>query len=96
MPAAPVRALALSCRPHAMPWTLAHPAAILPLRRFAPRWLSLPALILFFATVRITLVRARREEHNLALHFGDAYLAYRARVPFIFPLRPPLRAARPR
>lgn len=29
-----------------MPWTFAHPAAILPLRRFCPRWLSLPALIL--------------------------------------------------
>jgi protein-S-isoprenylcysteine O-methyltransferase Ste14 len=57
---------------------------------------SLPALILFFAAVRITLVRARREEHNLAVHFGDAYLAYRARVPFIFPLRPPLRGARSR
>lgn len=29
-----------------MPWTYAHPAAILPLRRLCPRWLSLPALIL--------------------------------------------------
>jgi len=29
-----------------MPWTFAHPAAILPLRRLCPRWLSLPALIL--------------------------------------------------
>lgn len=29
-----------------MPWTLAHPAAILPLARLCPRWLSLPALIL--------------------------------------------------
>ncbi len=57
---------------------------------------SLPALILFYPAVRITLVRARREEHNLALRFGDAYLAYGARVPFIFPLRPPLPGARER
>jgi protein-S-isoprenylcysteine O-methyltransferase Ste14 len=57
---------------------------------------SLPALILFYPAVRITLVRARREEHNLALRFGDAYLVYRAQVPFIFPLRPPLRGARTR
>lgn len=28
-----------------MPWTFAHPAAILPLRSLCPRWLSLPALI---------------------------------------------------
>jgi protein-S-isoprenylcysteine O-methyltransferase Ste14 len=57
---------------------------------------SLPALILLFPAVRITLVRARREEHNLALCFGDAYLVYRARVPFIFPLRPRLRRVRAR
>lgn len=29
-----------------MPWTFAHPAAVLPLRSLCPRWLSLPALIL--------------------------------------------------
>lgn len=29
-----------------MPWTFAHPAAILPLRPLCPRWLSFPALIL--------------------------------------------------
>jgi len=28
-----------------MPFTLAHPAAVLPLRRFCPRWLSFPALV---------------------------------------------------
>jgi hypothetical protein len=28
-----------------MPWTFAHPAAVLPLRRFCPRYLSFPALI---------------------------------------------------
>lgn len=29
-----------------MPWTFAHPAAILPLRPLCPRWLSWPALVL--------------------------------------------------
>lgn len=29
-----------------MPFPLAHPAAVLPLRRFCPRWLNLPALII--------------------------------------------------
>jgi protein-S-isoprenylcysteine O-methyltransferase Ste14 len=57
---------------------------------------SLPALILFYPALRVTLVRARREEHNLALRFGDAYHEYQQRVAFILPLRPPLpRAQRP-
>ena len=29
-----------------MPWTFAHPAAVLPLRRLCPRWLNLPALMI--------------------------------------------------
>ncbi len=29
-----------------MPFPLAHPAAVLPLRRFCPEWLSLPALVI--------------------------------------------------
>lgn len=29
-----------------MPWTFAHPAAVLPLRRLCPRWLSWPGLLL--------------------------------------------------
>lgn len=29
-----------------MPWTFAHPAAVLPLRRFCPRWLNWPALVI--------------------------------------------------
>src|SRR5258708_31882593 len=29
-----------------MPFPLAHPAAVLPLRRYCPRWLCLPALVL--------------------------------------------------
>ena len=53
---------------------------------------SLPALVLFIPTVRVTLMRGRREDHNLALRFGDAYEAYWRRVPFMLPLRPPLRA----
>jgi protein-S-isoprenylcysteine O-methyltransferase Ste14 len=51
---------------------------------------SLPALILLYPALRITLVRAHREEHNLVLRFGEGYLAYHERVPFILPLRPPL------
>ena len=51
---------------------------------------SLPALILFYPALRVTLVRARREEHNLALRFGGAYQTYLERVAFILPLRPPL------
>ena len=51
---------------------------------------SLPALVLLIPTLRVTLIRARREEHNLALRFGEAYGAYWSRVPFILPLRPPL------
>ncbi len=30
----------------AMPFPLAHPAAVLPLRRFCPRWLDFPALVI--------------------------------------------------
>jgi protein-S-isoprenylcysteine O-methyltransferase Ste14 len=51
---------------------------------------SLPALILFYPAVRVTLLRARREEHNMGLRFGDAYHKYQERVAFILPLRPPL------
>jgi protein-S-isoprenylcysteine O-methyltransferase Ste14 len=51
---------------------------------------SLPALILLYPAVRVTVMRARREEHNLALRFGDAYHDYQQRVAFILPLRPPL------
>jgi Domain of unknown function (DUF4184) len=29
-----------------MPWTFAHPAAVLPLRRCCPRWLHFPALVI--------------------------------------------------
>ena len=51
---------------------------------------SLPGLILFYVALRLTIVRARREEHNLVLRFRHAYEAYAARVPFLLPLRPPL------
>ena len=51
---------------------------------------SLPALILLYPAVRVTLMRARREEHNLGLRFGDAYHEYQGRVAFMLPLRPPL------
>ncbi|MFI5165689.1 MAG: methyltransferase family protein [Thermoanaerobaculales bacterium] len=47
---------------------------------------SLPALVLLVPAVWITVERARREERNLALQFGSAYLKYQARVPFLIPL----------
>ena len=57
---------------------------------------SLPALILLYPAVRVTLMRARREEYNLCLRFGDAYRKYMESVAFMLPLRPPLpRARRP-
>ena len=51
---------------------------------------SLPALILLYPALRVTLLRAHREEHNLVLRFGESYLTYHERVPFMLPLRPPL------
>ncbi|MFI5287879.1 MAG: methyltransferase family protein [Candidatus Dormibacteria bacterium] len=51
---------------------------------------SLPALILLYPAIRVTIARARREEHNLALRYGEPYLDYHRRVAFLLPLRPPL------
>jgi protein-S-isoprenylcysteine O-methyltransferase Ste14 len=56
------------------------------------RWVRHP----YFLGIRVTLMRARREEHNLCLRFGDAYHKYMESVGLILPLRPPLpRARRP-
>jgi protein-S-isoprenylcysteine O-methyltransferase Ste14 len=49
-----------------------------------------PALILFLVAVRLTVRRARVEEHNLRVEFGSSYDTYAARVPFLLPLAPPL------
>ena len=51
---------------------------------------SLPAIALLVPAVRLTFDRARREEHNLRLAFGERHERYCARVPFILPLSPPL------
>ena len=51
---------------------------------------SMPGLILLYPAVRVTIARARREEHNLSIRYGEAYDAYWERVPFMLPLRPPL------
>ncbi len=53
---------------------------------------SLPALVLLIPTLRVTVGRARREEHNLALRFGSPYETYRSKVPAFLPTRPPLAA----
>lgn len=49
-----------------------------------------PAVILFLVAVRLTVKRARIEEHNMRIEFGSSYDAYAARVPFLLPLAPPL------
>jgi protein-S-isoprenylcysteine O-methyltransferase Ste14 len=51
---------------------------------------SLPALVLFIPALRVTVARAHREEHNLMERFGEAYEAYRSKVPSFVPVRPPL------
>jgi protein-S-isoprenylcysteine O-methyltransferase Ste14 len=48
------------------------------------------ALVLFLPAARITVERARREEHNLHLRFPDVYGRYARLVPFMLPLAPPL------
>ena len=48
------------------------------------------ALVLFLPAARITVERARREEHNLRLRFGDDYGRYARLVPFMLPLGPPM------
>jgi len=48
------------------------------------------ALLLFLPAVRLTVERARREEHNLMLRFPEAYGRYARLVPFLLPLAPPL------
>ena len=48
------------------------------------------ALVLFLPAARITVERARREEHNLRLRFPEAYARYSRMVPFMLPLGPPM------
>lgn len=48
------------------------------------------ALVLFLPAARITVERARREEHNLRLRFAEDYSRYARLVPFMLPLGPPL------
>ncbi|GEM_PF-1546492 len=47
---------------------------------------SWPGLILFIPTLKLTIDRARREEHNLGIRFGDAWDDYRSQVPFMLPV----------
>ena len=49
-----------------------------------------PALILYVVAVRLTVRRARIEEHNMRIEFGTPYDTYAERVPFLLPLAPPL------
>ena len=48
------------------------------------------ALVLFLPAARITVERARREEHNLKLRFPETYERYCRMVQFMLPLGPPM------
>jgi len=48
------------------------------------------ALVLFLPAARITVERARREEHNLRLRFPEGYERYSRMVQFMLPLGPPM------
>jgi protein-S-isoprenylcysteine O-methyltransferase Ste14 len=47
-------------------------------------------LVLFLPAARITVERARREEHNLRLRFPEGYERYSRMVQFMLPLGPPM------
>lgn len=47
---------------------------------------SWPGLILLLPTLKLTVDRARREEHNMAIRFGDEWEDYRREVPFMLPV----------
>ncbi|MGE5236561.1 MAG: methyltransferase family protein [Acidobacteriota bacterium] len=51
---------------------------------------SLPAVVLLIPAVRLTIERARREDHNLRLRFGERHEAYCRSIPLLLPLAPPL------
>jgi protein-S-isoprenylcysteine O-methyltransferase Ste14 len=46
---------------------------------------SWPGLILLIPAVKVTVDRARREEHNLGIRYGDEYVDYQRQVPFLLP-----------
>lgn len=47
---------------------------------------SWPGVILFLPTLKLTVDRARREEHNLRIRFGEEWEDYRRVVSFLLPL----------
>lgn len=53
---------------------------------------SWPGLILLIPAIKVTVDRARREEHNLRIRYGDDYRDYQRDVPFLLP-RPGGRSA---
>lgn len=57
-----------------MPFTLAHPAAVLPLRRFCPRFLSLPALVVGSVCPDAGYVFARLGADELAHRFVGSFV----------------------
>ena len=57
-----------------MPFPLAHPAAVLPLRRFCPRWLSFPALVAGALSPDTGYALARFRVANLAHTFIGSFV----------------------
>lgn len=57
-----------------MPFTFAHPAAVLPLKRFCPAWLSFPALVLGSATPDLAYLSASRRIDEIAHNWTGIFL----------------------
>ena len=49
-----------------MPFTFAHPAAVLPLKRFTPGWLSFPALLVGTVTPDLAYLFANKQIDEVA------------------------------
>jgi protein-S-isoprenylcysteine O-methyltransferase Ste14 len=52
---------------------------------------SWPGAVLLIPAVMVTVDRARREEHNLAIRFEERFEDYCRQVSFLLPLKPPLK-----
>jgi hypothetical protein len=77
-----------------MPFPLAHPAAVMPLRRYCPRWLNLPALVIGSLTPDAGYLFGEkgggRFSHELLGSFGFCLPAGILMVALFYLLRAPL------
>lgn len=55
--------------------------------------MTLQSLVLYVLITVYFIVGSLHEEHRLAAEFGDAYLAYKERVPYMVPIKFPGRGA---